>query len=61
MFEEFLCTEVGAETGFCDHIISKDKPILVASMVLVPLCNIGERSPWMMAGLPSSVCTRLGF
>ena len=58
--EELLGAEVGAEAGFGDDVVGELERGRVAITELQPCAMLANGPPWTKAGVPSSVCTRLG-
>ena len=59
--DELLRPQIGAEAGFGDHVIGESqRRVVVARTELQPWAMLANGPPWTKAGVPSSVCTRLG-
>ena len=59
--EELLAAEIGAEPGLGHHACRRAAaPSRVAITELQPCAMLANGPPWTSAGVPSSVCTRLG-
>ena len=59
--QEFLRPQVGAEAGLGDRIVPQFQGRLGGHDGVAAVGDVGKGPPWMRAGVPSSVWTRLGF
>ena len=60
--QELLRAQVGAEAGLGDAVVAQRAgPCCVAMMELQPCAMLANGPPCTNAGVPSSVCTRLGL